>query len=44
MPWRGGLKINIAQEKMHEVKKQRKYGAIGGFWDQFRALAKPITG
>ena len=32
-------KLNIAQENIREVTKQLKYGAIGGFWDQFSRLS-----
>lgn len=35
-------KLNIAQENIREVTKQLKYGAIGGFWDQFSRFGSDL--
>ena len=35
-------KLNIAQENIFEVTKQLKYGAIGGFWDQFSRFGSDL--
>ena len=35
-------KLHIAQDNIREVTKQLKYGAIGGFWDQFSRVGSDL--